>query len=555
MQKGWSHRVVLGGIGFIAAILRLGWPDSSPPGIHIDEASNAWNARCLLENGTDEFGQRWPIFYTTAFGDNRSPLYLYLLMPFQAMLGMNAYSTRLPAAIGGTLAVLLLYAVMKRLFDSPTALIAAALLAIDPWHLFLTRWGHEGSIGPFLVLASLAAILRAHAKPSTWRGLLAGLLTGIACYGYAAIRIYLPVLLIAVFLVESRYLRDLWRDENHRKMLVGFSIGLGLLFSPLAWKHLTDSAINHRGEMSWVWDKTDTLPTRIGKIAARYPAHFGPDFLFLNGSSDPAQAPPRGFGAAHWYSLPLLLCGVAYLVSRAKATHAARFILITLVVYPAADLLNIHNGVNTLRSFPGMWVLPAIAAIGMVASCRWLRKTRPKQCRIAVASLAIWIVATQAVFLYRYFGEFNQSVEMARVRGLAVKEACNWLSPRLDGYGAVLWTQRDLSFIYAQTLVYWNYSPRRWFSEPVETLDSVGSAYAGALLVTRYGKQWFAYTPAVRELAIREVRSSERIATLACVVRPGEMEEGANARRQHIILDPSGSPVFEIFEVQLAGGP
>jgi len=112
----------------LAAGLRLHRLDTLPPGLHTDEAANAWNAYCLLKTGTDQQGVRWPVSYLRAFGDNRSALYVYLLLPFQAVGGLNVWTTRLPGAVGGVVTVLLLYWIGTRLADSTVGLTAAVLL-------------------------------------------------------------------------------------------------------------------------------------------------------------------------------------------------------------------------------------------------------------------------------------------------------------------------------------------------------------------------------------------------------------------------------------------
>ena len=61
----------------MAAYLRLIDLPWAPPGLHQDEAANAWNAWLLLNTGRDQAGQPWPLFYFRALGENRTPLYLY----------------------------------------------------------------------------------------------------------------------------------------------------------------------------------------------------------------------------------------------------------------------------------------------------------------------------------------------------------------------------------------------------------------------------------------------------------------------------------------------
>ena len=182
------------GVLALAAVLRLVWLDQAPPGLHQDEASNAWNAYCLLKTGTDEFGTRWPIFCMRAIGDYRSTLYTYTMIPFQAVGGLNVWTARLPAAVGGILTVLLLYWVAARLFGPAAGLAAALLLAVNPTHIQLSRLGLEASQTPLLTLIPLALLLWAglpladgDPQPRPLRAVLAGLVTGHAA---TAIRRY-----------------------------------------------------------------------------------------------------------------------------------------------------------------------------------------------------------------------------------------------------------------------------------------------------------------------------------------------------------------------------
>ena len=113
---------------------------SDAPGLHVDEAANAWNAYCLLKTGSDQHGVRWPVFYLGAFGDNRSSLFAYALLPIQAWEG-SVCGQRGCAAVGGILAVFLIYWVGTKLFGVRVGLAAAAMLALNPWHLQQSRLG------------------------------------------------------------------------------------------------------------------------------------------------------------------------------------------------------------------------------------------------------------------------------------------------------------------------------------------------------------------------------------------------------------------------------
>ena len=142
--------IVLGLILALAAVIRLARLDSVQTGFQVDEASNAWNAYSLLHTGRDEWGKPWPVFYARAFDDYRSPIYLYFLMPFQALGGMNVYTTRLPAAISGIVTVALIYFIGRRMFNPAVGLLAAAFLALAPSHVEYSQWGYEASLSPLL---------------------------------------------------------------------------------------------------------------------------------------------------------------------------------------------------------------------------------------------------------------------------------------------------------------------------------------------------------------------------------------------------------------------
>jgi predicted membrane-bound mannosyltransferase len=94
-----STALAVASITALAALLRLWHFGQSPPGLNQDEAVNAWNAWCLLKTGRDMVGAAWPVFYAHAIGDNRTTLYFYALLPFQAIGGLSAITTRLPLAL------------------------------------------------------------------------------------------------------------------------------------------------------------------------------------------------------------------------------------------------------------------------------------------------------------------------------------------------------------------------------------------------------------------------------------------------------------------------
>src|SRR5688572_9788793 len=127
----------------LALVLRVWRLDRVPPGFHVDEASFGYNAFALLHTGRDEYGARLPLIFR-AFGEYKRPAYVYAAVPAVALLGPTPLAVRLPAALAGTLAVPLLYAVAALLLRRPgPALCAAGMLAVSPWHLQFSRGAWE----------------------------------------------------------------------------------------------------------------------------------------------------------------------------------------------------------------------------------------------------------------------------------------------------------------------------------------------------------------------------------------------------------------------------
>lgn len=66
------------------------------------------------------------------------PLFFFVIYP-ASLLGNQEWLLRLPAALAGIASLVLLYALGQKLFDRRTALLATALLALSPLHLWYSQ--------------------------------------------------------------------------------------------------------------------------------------------------------------------------------------------------------------------------------------------------------------------------------------------------------------------------------------------------------------------------------------------------------------------------------
>jgi 4-amino-4-deoxy-L-arabinose transferase-like glycosyltransferase len=544
----------------MAGILRIIHLGTSPIGLNVDEVVNAWNANCLLKTGMDQHGIRWPIFDSAGFGQGMTTLYLYLLIPFEAIFGLSVLAIRLPAALAGVLTVYLLYWVGRKLFNPWVGLLAAAFLAVSPWHLQQSRWGHMAAIFPLLVMAPLAAMIwanlpfddRENPTPRVFRAALAGVIFGICCYGYYAARLWLPVFFLATAAVNWRSWQRILRTRTGAVAAGTLILFVGITFGPLVWETLVNPPTDSRASVSWVWNPADSLGQRVEKVLARYPGHFGTDFLFSRGDSDPTLSPPIGYGLFHWYMLPLMLVGLVAIIPKWTSSGASRVLITWILLYPAADLLSEHNGPHALRGLPGVCALTLLAAIGAIYALKWFWNRHRKATILFAMIAAVVLLATSFRFLRYFYGNFNSEQVKYLVGHTDILKACDWLKPKLDRVDTVFVTSYLMSHPYIYTLVGLQYDPHRWFLDPREMKMGPlpGGAYNHEQICMRYGKLNFIFGDSIQS-AMDELSKNSRSDRVVFIVRPGELQIDRRLEPSYRILDPQGRAVLLIFDINM----
>jgi 4-amino-4-deoxy-L-arabinose transferase-like glycosyltransferase len=550
----WQSRGLLLAILLVALALRVAALTDAPPGLNQDEAANAWNAWCLLHTGRGQAGEAWPILYIRALGENRPALQTYAILPWQALGGLNVWTVRLPSAIAGVLSIALVFYLGRAWCGPRVGLLAAALLAVSPWHVQLSRLGLEAAYAPLLVTGGLAVLVwaglplgRPGREPILWRVMLAGLVAGVACYGYAAVRLVLPLLILAGGLVSLDDVRAWLRRPRAAAALLLAAAGFAAAFGPLAYQHVAaPEEIGRRTQGLWVWEPEDTAATRAGKIAWRYAAHFGPDFLFVRGDAREIYSVAR-FGVLHWYALPLVLAGVVVLVGQARRS-AARVLLVWLALYPVGDSLfrasvdaRIADELYMLRSAAGLVVFALVAAVGLDGLLGWCRG----RARVVLAgAAAVWLSGSVGVFGWRYFAVHPTRPDVYHGFHADLLAACDWLAPRYAESDAVFVTASGMNMPYIVTLVGIEAAPETWFAaeRDVRTFDGLPWEY-----VFRVGKLHFVHDQSALA-ALAELQRNGRPDRVLFVMRPGEIGLPAP---DAVVTGPGGAVQLVLHEVEL----
>ncbi len=139
----------------VASVLRLWNLGSFPPHLRNDEAALGYNAYSILSTGKDEHGEFLPLIFKS-FGDWKPGLYVYLTIPFVALLGFSEVVVRLPSALVGIVSVALIYGIVLQLFKKELiALSSAFLLSVSPIFMPFSRGAWEVNVSLGLTLAGI----------------------------------------------------------------------------------------------------------------------------------------------------------------------------------------------------------------------------------------------------------------------------------------------------------------------------------------------------------------------------------------------------------------
>jgi 4-amino-4-deoxy-L-arabinose transferase-like glycosyltransferase len=450
--------VLLAAVLLAAAVLRLAWLGEIPAGLSHDETVKGYDAWSVLRTGRDQYGERFPLVFR-GIGDQREALLPYLIVVSEAVFGPTDFAVRLPAALAGVALVGALFLLGRELFSARVGLIAAALLAISPWHLQVSRLAFRAGLLPLTTAAGLWLFLVALRRP--WLMLPAGLILGLGLHTYLAARLFLPLLLIGLLVIYREPLfrpgparHEGWWSNIRSRPVAPLLAGFATVAAPLAvWAALHPADfVGHAAESAGAGSPLRQAFDAIG----RYAAYFGPRHLLTQG--DPYPVPSTGrFGALYWPVLPFAIAGLVRLALRRR--RADRLILWWLVIYPIPAALTRGSHPDWLRAACGIGALELLAAVGLVAVADRLRPTvQPSLRRVLGTVLVVLVLANATWFVWDYTLRFPDRAAVAFNDGAA--EAVRALAAIEGEYDGVV-LPASVPAVHDIYLFYSRYDPAR----------------------------------------------------------------------------------------------
>jgi uncharacterized membrane protein len=161
----------------VGAALRLYALNAIPADIGWDLPYNYTDTLSILRG-------EYQIFFPANQG--REGLFFYLSALVARFSPLSHFSLKLTSALVGIATMPTLYAAAKELFSPQVGLMAAGLLAVNRWHMILSRSGFRVSLLPLFVILLLWAVARVLRSRRMTDAALAGVVLGLGLYTYTA---------------------------------------------------------------------------------------------------------------------------------------------------------------------------------------------------------------------------------------------------------------------------------------------------------------------------------------------------------------------------------
>lgn len=479
-----------------------------------DEASRGYDAWALLETGADRHAQRWPLFLESfGLGDFTAALSTYLTIPFVAALGPTVTAMRLPCALLGIATVAALFGLVRRWIGVPAALVAGAILALNPWHVSLTRTAHEAAFAPFFLVAGLWAWQRAGllprpagdandlspARASTAWAAIGGLLMGGHAWLYPATRLFTPLFLAALVGIGLRETVALGRERHGRRVLLAAFAGLIVGTAPLWITALTHpERLAARARATLLFTKPMPVGEMLQQFTINLARNLDPRYLFWQ--SDEMSGVTIPYVGQHLLVLaPLLVVGMARLLSNARRSSWARWMLawLFLALIPAAICRDWNP--HPLRTIGGLPAYPVVMAYGAVWIGERFRRCSRGPRKLSAGLVTLAFAANVAHAAYRFGWEFPRLAEPGYQTTLL--KALKVAADHADEADFILVTNRS-NQPYIYVLLLQPIPPRDLRDTPTVIVNYSQSFHE----VLRVGKYYFA--PHDLNQALPEVKAS-----------------------------------------------
>lgn len=493
-------------LGFLLRFWQLG---KIPMSLNWDEASWGYNAYSIGIDGKDEFGTFLPYKYIESFGDFKPPVYMYLASVPVKIFGLNNFSTRMPSALFGSLAVILTYFLVLEIFPKnkekeKIAMFSAFFLAISPWHIMLSRAAFEANVSSFFIILGMFAFLKAINK-NMWYLLLSAVSFAITFYTFNSSRVFVPLM---VFTLGICFWKKIFVSKKQAilALLLGVLLVVPIvpfLRSPQA--KLRFQEVNIFSDINQIKNSNQEILNDNGAqwskvihnrrilygmdFLSHYMDNFNPSFLFIKGDNN-QKFSTQDIGQMYLIELPFLILGFIVLFRRRDGYYFILPIWLLLGIIPAAVARETPHALRIESVLP---VPQIIVAIGLIFILSYLTsRFGVNKMRMFLSLILVIVFVSVLYFLHSYFSHYAR--ESAGEWNYGVGNAFSFAKSVEGNYDEINFTQG-----YGRPYIYYLFenkvSPELFRNNSTVTRDVFGFVN-----VSRIGKYYFVDTPALNEL-------------------------------------------------------
>ena len=418
-----SRKRLLVGILLAAFLLRTVNISAIPSGFTPDEASFGYDSFSILKTGKDQWGRTFPLVLES-FGDNKSPLFSYIMVPFILVFSLTKEAVRLPNALLATAGVYVTYLLVRQLFESKKkninfdteklALCACFLLAVSPWHIMMSRGGFEANLTTFFLPLGVYLFLKGFKKPKLF--IYSALFMGLNLFTYHSAKLVTPLVFVSLVFIYKDELSKI-KKENLYKPTALFMVFLAVMvytFSLGSAKRAQDISIFQGALEEQSSERLKAIESGLSPAVARilnnkyqiaakrfianYKQYYSFKFLFTDGPGETTYGMLPGRGVLYWFELPFLISAGWYFYKKRKIwDKQIKLVLIWFLASAVPASLVLGAGYSANRV---VIMLPAIQIFLSFGAVMLLNKIKDKSVRYLYLAVSLFFVA---VFVKDYF--------------------------------------------------------------------------------------------------------------------------------------------------------
>jgi 4-amino-4-deoxy-L-arabinose transferase-like glycosyltransferase len=396
--------------------------EHTPPHLQRDEVVFALQAHSIASTARDVDGRLLPLYFEMrALGEHTwfHPVLVYVTALFLTVLPLGESAIRFPSVIVGTIDVLLMYFIARRLFHTEGwAFFAAALLALTPAHVMHSRLAMDFIYPLPFVMAWLLVLLIFLDRRKLLLLFLATSFLGVGFFTYIASVIMMPVYLLitglALWTTSTRSARP------YAVAFAGFVWPLLVAAPWLAfhWSFVTDTLAKYQiggsttgvpvvleGPLGRVLRGIGAglRPSMIAERLSLYWRFFDPAYLFVTGGFARMTNSTRHVGL---FLLPFLVfvpLGLIQMVT-VRRTVVSMLLFLGFAMAPLAACLTVLEAYASDRELVLLPFGVLIAAFGVER----LLALRSRAGRASAMCLLALLPVHFLFFEADYFGDYHR---------------------------------------------------------------------------------------------------------------------------------------------------